>query len=42
MFFFFFYSLYLYYQIAENIIKILRPTGILVDEGDQIKAESVP
>ena len=42
MVFFFFHSLYLYYQIAENIIKISRTTGILVDKGDQIKAGSVP
>ena len=37
-FFVFFYLLYFYYQIAENIIKISRTTGILVDPVYNIKA----
>ena len=35
---FFFYLLYFYYQIAENIIEISRTTGILVDPVYNIKA----
>ena len=34
----FFYLLYFYYQIAENIIKISRTTGILVDPVYNVKA----
>ena len=36
----FFYLLYFYYQIAENIIKMSRTTGIVVDPVYNIKGRS--